>query len=111
MKEFKTALIIDDDKDLCMLVKSMLVNHITDVHCVHSLEEGKKKVAELMPDLILLDNNLPDGQGLHFIPVIKSVSPASEIILVSAFDNLNNQALAAGANAFLEKRKPVFKGK
>lgn len=86
-----------------MLVKAMLVNHITDVYCVHTLEDGTRSAGELQPDLILLDNNLPDGQGLHFISRIKAASPLSDIILISALDNLSREALGAGADAFLEK--------
>ena len=103
MNTFNTALVIDDDIDLCMLIKTMLSVDIKNIHCAHTIESAKEILAEVHPEVIFMDNNLPDGQGLQFIPYFKSVSPDSNIILISAFDNLTSEAIEAGADGFMEK--------
>ena len=57
------------------------------------------------PDVILLDLAMPRLDGLQAIPRIKACSPRTSIIVLSGFarDQLERQALAAGANAYLEK--------
>ena len=38
------------------------------------------------PDLILLDNRLPDGQGLDFISTLRKQHPDVKIIVISGID-------------------------
>ena len=62
----QTVLIIDDEKDLCRLLKMALRKEKFFVDCVFSLAEAKQKLLE-HPSIVLLDNNLPDGSGLDFL--------------------------------------------
>ena len=101
--DFKSALVIDDDKDLCLLLKSFLETIITSVECADNLHSGLNAIAKLKPDVIFVDNNLPDGQSAHFIPQMKRISPASMIILISALDNFTENAKEFGADGFLPK--------
>ena len=103
MKKYNTALIIDDDYDLCMLLKAVLDSSISAVYCATNLKLGKKILVEYNPDVIFLDNNLPDGQGIHFIKEIKDIHPECVVIAISAMDNFRDSALTNGANMFLEK--------
>ncbi len=64
---FSSAVVIDDDVDLCLLVKAILYPSVSKITCVHSLEVGKNILNQINPDLIFLDNNLPDGQGIDLI--------------------------------------------
>lgn len=58
---------------------------------------------ELRPEIIFLDNNLPDGQGVNLISDIKTQSPSSYIIFITAADNAKDEALYRGVDVFLEK--------
>lgn len=103
MKTYKHALIIDDDTDLCLLLKVILNTSIPDVKLAHSIESGEKLLRYLRPDVIFLDNSLPDGQGLNYIKEIKSISPESRLIIITANDNTRDEAMLNGADFFLDK--------
>lgn len=67
------------------------------------LSEALDALGELSPDLILLDFNLPDVRGTEAIPKLRQKLPSAYLIVVSVEEVYREQALAAGANAFLVK--------
>ena len=99
----KLVLIIDDDDDLCQMLKAILSESFDNIQYTHNLEMGKKLLSEVLPDVIFLDNNLPDGQGLSLVKFIKETLPAARVILITAMDNSKEEALQSGADIFLEK--------
>jgi DNA-binding response OmpR family regulator len=103
VKKYTKALIIDDDPDLCQLLKSVLDTIIPIVEYTHTLKSGIKFLTQLQPDIVFLDNNLPDGQGTTLVKDIKSISPLSFVVFITALDSSKEKALTFGADAFLEK--------
>ena len=103
MKNYEYALIIDDDTDLCLLMKAILKDMIAHIKFAHSIESGEKILASLKPDIIFLDNNLPDGQGIAQIKEIKAKSPNSLLVIITAAGFAREQSLMNGADQFLEK--------
>jgi DNA-binding response OmpR family regulator len=103
MNIYNNILIIDDDVDLCKLLKSLLDSSIPHIHFAFNLAGGKRMLAELKPDVVFIDNNLPDGQAVNHIRDFKSISPSSAIIFISALDQSREKALQEGADLFLEK--------
>jgi CheY-like chemotaxis protein len=102
MDQGKTLLIVDDEEDVCMLLSRFLRRRYHQIECAHSLGEALEKAALLHPDLILLDNNLPDGYGIDHIADFKKDDHPVRLIMISAM-NIHQDALAAGADLFLEK--------
>ncbi len=103
MKAFKKALIIDDDDDLCLMLKSIILDVVPIVQCAQSIATGKQVLAQFTPDVIFLDNNLPDGQGMQLIKEIKGKHPAAFIIFITALDSQRELAMENGIDIFLEK--------
>ncbi len=99
----KRVLIIDDEEELCLLLGAFLRKRNIRVDYALTLKDGLLKVAQAQPDLILLDNNLPDGTGLEKIALMREIGQGVRIAMMSAMNNLREKALAAGAEAFLEK--------
>lgn len=81
----KKILIIDDEVDFCFLLKSYFAGKDVDVQIANTLKDGKEKLSTNTPDIVFLDNNLPDGLGWEIAEYIRSNFPAVEINLMSAY--------------------------
>jgi two-component system response regulator DevR len=55
------------------------------------------------PEVIVLDVRLPDGNGVDVCRALRTVAPASRILMLSAFDDEVVPALLAGASGFVLK--------
>lgn len=66
-------------------------------------------VAELDPDVLLLDIAMPHRDGIDALPEIKLAAPRTSVVMLSAFasETMRSRALAAGADGFLEKGADV----
>jgi len=67
--------------------------------------EGCRQVADLQPDVILLDLSMPECDGLEAIPAMRKSSPHTQIVALSGFtaDRMAEPVIARGAKAYLEK--------
>lgn len=81
----KKILIIDDEIDLCVLLKSYFVKKDYEVIFAHSLTEGFQLLQHYRPNILFLDNNLPDGTGWNLAPQIASQYPEMQINMISGF--------------------------
>ncbi len=98
----RTLLIIDDEKDMCMLLSRALRTFFGHIEVAHTLSEGAEIAARIFPDVILLDNNLPDGYGLDHIDTFRNGNIEVQIVLVSAME-IRYESLVAGADDFISK--------
>ncbi|XZF13933.1 response regulator [Chitinophagaceae bacterium MMS25-I14] len=83
--ESKKVLIIDDEKDLSLLLKGYFLRKNFEVFLSHTLDDGLKKLKTIKPDIVFLDNNLPDGEGWSIAPRICFEFPDITIHLMSAY--------------------------
>jgi DNA-binding NarL/FixJ family response regulator len=72
-------------------------------------QAGISAVAELLPDVVLLDLSMPGMDGLEAIPRLLEVSPDSEIVVFSGFasERMREPALELGAARYIEKGEPL----
>lgn len=99
------ALIIDDEIDICYLLSSVLRNKNIQSVYVNSLKDAKNALQTEIPDIIFLDNHLPDGMGVDFIGFLKKNYPACKVIMITAYDTPadRSKALFEGADLFIAK--------
>ncbi|MFR6290052.1 MAG: response regulator transcription factor [Peptococcaceae bacterium] len=81
----KRILIIEDDRDLNQGLCLALQNSAYQIVSCFDLQSGRRALAEQTVDLILLDINLPDGNGLTFLQELRKGS-AVPVILLTAND-------------------------
>lgn len=81
----KKILIVDDEEDLCLLMKIYFTRKNYEVNIANTLQEGLMKIASFKPDVLFLDNNLPDGLGWDEAPILLDKYPSLSIHLISAF--------------------------
>ncbi len=100
----KKALIIEDEGDMCLLLNIMLTDTEVDLDHVKNLKAAQEYLDAEQPNVVILDNKLPDGFGVDFISYIKQNNPATKIIMISGYDlSVEDVALENGADVFLQK--------
>ena len=104
MKDRFSVLIIEDEEDMAFILRTQLGDRY-QTNVVQTLGEAIQFLRGHRPDVVLLDNNLPDGLGLYFLPTIFAYSDKSVVIMMSALhsSSLEKAAIEQGALAFVEK--------
>ncbi|NCG07211.1 MAG: response regulator [Gammaproteobacteria bacterium] len=98
------ALIVEDSTTLCAIYEAYLSGLGLEIHAVTSLTEAKKSVVLFRPDFVLLDIELPDGNGLDLISELDTVHPKPvSIVMTGHGSEWAERALAKGAADFLAK--------
>jgi DNA-binding NtrC family response regulator len=85
MSQKKKVLIIDDEVDLCLLLKTYLNRRNYEVYYSHTLKEGMNQFKQIVPDILFLDNNLPDGVGWEKAASLMEQYPGLQVHLISAY--------------------------
>jgi len=106
-------MIIEDDPFSRRLVDNVLQKQFK-LTSLESAEGALATYAELAPDLLFLDINLPDVSGHELLEKIIALDPASYVIMLSGNADKENivQAMAHGAKGFVAKpfsRDKLFK--
>lgn len=108
LRRIASALIVDDHPLFCDALAMTLDGHvgIAEVQSARTLGAALERIAEgPLPDVILLDLNLPDVDGLDGVVRLRQAAPDTPIIVVSSLDELRvvRAALRAGVNGFVPK--------
>lgn len=100
----KKILVIEDDADILTILKDQLELDGYDVACASSGEKGYALFKELQPDLIILDLNLPDYDGINICKKIR-ISSDVPIIMLTARDGLSDKirGFEYGADDYIVK--------
>jgi DNA-binding NtrC family response regulator len=98
-------MVIDDDAEMRAVLRDVLTG---DGFTVHEEPGGEQIVAtleSLNPAAIVLDKEMPGGNGLDFLSYIGRRHPSVPVILVTAFGGpvVQAEALQRGAAAYIEK--------
>jgi len=100
--------VICDDQPAFRELLSVILGLEEGFEIVGEAEDGRRVVevvASLGPDVLLLDIAMPERDGIEALPEIKSVSPKTAVVMLTAFgsDVVRRRAMQAGATAFIEK--------
>ena len=99
------VVVIDDERTVQATLTAVLQRHGFDVETALNAAQGRRKVAEMKPDLVLLDLGLPDAGGLDVLKELKSAQPGLPVMILTAHDSLANaiESIKLGAFHFLPK--------
>ena len=101
------VVVIDDEPDLRILLWLAME---ADGRCqvVGDASDGAEGVAlarRHQPDVVVVDQLMPNMDGVTAVPLLREAAPGAKIIMLSALgtDNMRARATRAGADAYLEK--------
>jgi len=105
MTDTNKVLIVDDELDICYLLSGMLKQRNFLTGFVNTLSDATIALQNDPPTILFLDNHLPDGFGLDFIPYIKKNYPDVKVIMITAHDGAveRRQAYEGGVDLFVAK--------
>ena len=100
-------LILDDDQLFCDTLKLFFRQDPISISSAHSIKQAQELCLENKYDVVLLDNNLPDGNGLDLLPSLFKVNENTKIILITAYPNLDNAIAAIKVGVYDYVSKPI----
>ncbi|MFD0795275.1 response regulator [Mucilaginibacter litoreus] len=101
----KTIVIFDDDEDILSICSYILEEQGWQVHTFTDCNNITDKVSAISPDVILMDNWIPDAGGIIATQTLKKDEVLKNIPVVYFSANSDIQLLAdhAGAETYLAK--------
>lgn len=98
-------LVIEDNIELSNSMKKGLENMNFKVDISNTGEEGEEKASINEYDVILLDLNLPDTDGIEVLKYLRKKSIETPIIIITARDNVSDLAIGLdnGADDYITK--------
>lgn len=97
-------LVIDDDKELCNIIKKYLENESYQVSLAHTGSSGLKQMEENEYQLILLDIMLPEISGFSVLSEIRAISNVPVLMLTAKDEESDKiRGLRNGADDYMTK--------
>lgn len=105
MAEERTIVVIDDEVEICDLLKDLLTAEGYKVSTATDSEQGLQMAMKQRPDLVLLDMNMPRMDGIEVLRQIKKADEAISVIIITGFININlaRDAMRLGAFDYITK--------
>ena len=104
-------LIIDDDDHITDILSSRFETLGHTAIAVSKLKHGISLIKKEKFDIVFLDVNLPDGDGLEALPDIRQLDNELLVIIITAFGNTSGAKLALENGAWDYLEKPFYKEK
>ncbi|WP_437746367.1 sigma-54 dependent transcriptional regulator [Sorangium sp. So ce302] len=101
----RRVLVVDDEENLRLVVRTFLKRDGYEVEAVSSGEEALAMVETFGPDVILTDVRMPRMGGLDLLATLKAKGNEATVIVMSAYGNVDLaiEAMKAGAYDYLQK--------
>lgn len=98
-------LIVEDEGDISLILNLMLKKEDIEIDHVTTIAKAAAFLQQQSPDIVIMDNQLPDGLGIDYIKEIKSTYPLIKIIMITGNADTTDKetALKNGAAVFLAK--------
>jgi two-component system, NtrC family, response regulator len=102
------VLIIDDDPKICLFFSKLLEQMGHEFYVANTINEGLKLSSNKDVDLVLLDLELPDGNGLQILPDLIKASSEPEVIIITGTGDVRGAQMAFKYGAWDYVQKPFL---
>ncbi len=100
-------LVVDDDPLIALLVQSALVDARVELQSAETGADARRLFERKRPDLVLLDQMLPDAQGLDLLQQFLSIDTRMPVLFITAQDGSDTAIEAMKRGAFDYLAKPL----
>ena len=109
MDTARHILTIDDDETFSYAIRRVVTRLGHEFHGAATLAEARELCTHTEFDLVLLDVGLPDGNGLDFLPWLKTLESAPEVVIITGAGDAQGAEMAIlnGAWDYIEKSAPT----
>ncbi len=99
------VLAVDDEQVVCESIRRVLAQEGYEVTTSTSARDGLELVRKQVFDLLLLDIKMPQIGGIEFLREVRSISPETEVVIVTGYATIETavEAIKLGAFDYLEK--------
>lgn len=99
----KKILLVDDEDSIHLLYREELEDEGYEVHSALSGEEALAQLKVIMPDLVILDINMPGINGIDTLRQIKEINPSLPVILSSAYQEFKQDLATWASDEYIVK--------
>lgn len=99
------VLLVEDSKEIHRMVEQAVAGALIDLVWAQSVGEAADILSTQTPDLVLLDIELPDGNGVEFCSRIQLDHPEIPVFFLTGHDELSEKIMgfSAGADDYITK--------
>lgn len=101
-------LLVDDDTTFCLMLKTWLAKKGFAADESFSCRDALKRIKETKYDVVLTDLRLPDEDGIQVLKSCKSLSPETQVLLMTGYADIQTAVLAIKLGAYDYVAKPVI---
>jgi two-component system NtrC family response regulator len=102
------VLVIDDDSKICLFFSKLLEQMGHCFEMAHTVKDGRCLFGKHKFDLVLLDLELPDGNGLELLPEFTDAHHCPEVIIITGTGDARGAELAFKYGAWDYVQKPFL---
>jgi len=104
------VLIVDDQHWVKLMLKEALATSGFEAYMASNFMEAMEIVKTQQPEIVIIDVNLPDVDGLELMPILKRIKPDIKAILISGSSNaaITQRAITEGALKYFVKPFDIF---
>ncbi|MFY0598882.1 MAG: sigma-54-dependent Fis family transcriptional regulator [Cyclobacteriaceae bacterium] len=104
----KKILIVDDEQDICLLLKKFFTKKGFKTEAVTNGESAISYLKEHETDLVICDFKLPDYSGLEILQKVKIINPKIQVIIITGYSDVKVAVDALKKGAYDYVTKPLY---
>jgi len=101
------VLLIEDDEMTRGLYERVIKKEGYETFTASNGKEGIEVFKKVKPDIVITDKKMPEFDGMEVMRIVKSISPDTEVILITAFGEYDTAILALRRGVMDYLKKPV----